>query len=106
MSCPPVPPSVADVCYALWGSNWDRHLADVIDVLIDQVQNRRQNLPTGPAVLTGRKRLRIAVDPGIWRDTSAARGTLSRTPRRCCCLSTPIDRCCSPSVGWKKCPSI
>jgi hypothetical protein len=51
MSYHPIPPSLAEVCYALWGSSWEKHLADVLDVPIDQVQSWDQNPSTIPAVL-------------------------------------------------------
>jgi hypothetical protein len=51
MSYHPIPPSLADVCYALWGSSWEKHLADVLGVSIDQVQSWDQDPATIPAVL-------------------------------------------------------
>jgi hypothetical protein len=47
----PPPPSLADICCTFWGSGWEEHLADVLDVPIEQVQGWDQNPSTLPADL-------------------------------------------------------
>jgi hypothetical protein len=47
----PPPPSLANMCCTFWGSGWEEHLADLLDVPIEQVQGWDQNPSTIPAGL-------------------------------------------------------